>query len=132
MRTWAAALALTWAAATPAGAAVDWTPFRDTAVIEIRTEDPDGAARETKVWVVVLDAAYVRTNDSRWLANIRRGSPVELHAAGVTLPVRAREVDDAVTQARVEEAFLAKYGLVQRILSAVRLREPTVLRLDPI
>ena len=132
MRRAAATLLLVWAVAAPAGAAVDWTPFRDASVVEIRTEDPDGAARETKVWVIVLDAAYVRTNDSRWLANIRRGSPVELRAGGVTLPVHAREVDDPATTARVEEAFLAKYGLVQRILSAIRLREPTVLRLDAI
>jgi hypothetical protein len=31
----------------------------------------------------------------------------------------------------VEEAFKAKYGLVQRMMSALRMREPTVLRLVP-
>lgn len=112
--------------------AFDTSPFRDDRVVEIRTLDEDGSERDTKVWSVVLgDAVFVRTNDSRWLANIRRGSPVHLFARGAATPVRAEEADDSATRAQVEAAFRAKYGLMQRLMSALRVAEPTVLRLTP-
>ena len=122
---------LACAVAAPAGAELDWAPFRATSVIEILTQDEDGALRETQVWVVVLDSAYVRTNNSQWLANIRRGSTPRLRVDGAETAVRASEVDDAPTRDRVEAAFKAKYGLVQRVMSTFRMTEPTVLRLVP-
>ena len=110
-----------------------WThPFDETRTVRIVTRDADGDVRDTPVWCVVLDgAAWVRTNDSRWLANIRRGSPIELRAAGLEVPVTAEEVSDPARLARVEEAFKTKYGLMQRVMSSFRLREPEVLRLVP-
>jgi hypothetical protein len=117
-----------------AGAAdFDWTPARETSVVDILTTDADGALRETKVWIVVLgDAGYVRTNDSRWLANIRRGSRVQLRAGERTSAVRASEIEDAATKQQVEAAFKAKYGALQKLMSALRMREPSVLRLEPL
>jgi hypothetical protein len=113
-------------------AEVDWTPFAEEDVVEILTVDSDGEPRETKVWVVVVeDAAYVRTNDSRWLANIRRDPLVRIRVRERELPLRAEETTDRETTERVEEGFKAKYGWVQRMMSALRLREPAVLRLDP-
>jgi hypothetical protein len=95
-----------------------WQPFVDTDVIEILTLDPGGDSRETKVWIVVLDdAGYVRTNDSRWLANIRRGSPVKLRIEEREWPVLAEETDDRDTVDRVG------------VMSFFRMTEPTVLRL---
>ena len=116
-------------AITPAEPGVG-PPFVDTGTIEIATTDEDGESRETPIWIVVLDdQGYVRTNDSRWLANIRRGSDVEIRAEDSALSVSAEEVDDEDTKARVEEAFKEKYGTMQRIMSFFRMREPTVLRL---
>ena len=117
-----------------AGAAdFDWAPARETSVVQILTTDADGALRETSVWIVVQgDAGYVRTNHSTWLANIRRGSPVRLRVAEKTSDVRASEVEDTATQQRVEEAFKAKYGTLQKLMSALRMREPSVLRLAPV
>jgi hypothetical protein len=108
-----------------------WTTFAETDTIRILTEDEDGSARETKIWIVVLDGAgYVRTNDSRWLANIRRGSAIEIRAAEASLNVAATEVEDEPTYDRVEEGFKAKYGTMQKIMSFFRMSTPTVLRLD--
>jgi len=116
-------------AITPAEPGVG-PPFVDTGTIEIATTDEDGESRETPIWIVVLDGeGYVRTNDSRWLANIRRGSDVEIRAEDTSLSVSAEEVDDEDTKARVEEAFKEKYGTMQRIMSFFRMQEPTVLRL---
>ena len=118
--------------AGPAAAAGSWAPFAEAAVVHIVTQDDDGAERDTKVWLVTVeDAAFVRTNDSRWLANIRRGSAVALTFDGSTRAVVAEEETDASVRAQVEAAFLAKYGFVQRVMSALRMREPSVLRLTP-
>ena len=108
----------------------EWQSFAATEVIEILTLDEDGDPRETKIWIVVVDGAgYVRTNDSRWLANIRRGSPVKLRIDEREWPVRTGETDDQATYDRVEAAFKTKYGVVQRVMSFFRMTEPTVLRL---
>jgi 6-phosphofructokinase len=127
-----AAAALCVGASGARAAEIDWTPFAEEDVVEILTVDPDGEARETKVWVVVVgEAAYVRTNDSRWLANIRRDPLVRVRVRERELPLRADEGVDRETRERVEEAFKTKYGFMQRVMSALRLRDPTVLRLDP-
>jgi hypothetical protein len=135
-----AALALPLAAALAAGggdaraAEIDWTPFAEEDVVEILTVDSDGEPRETKVWVVVVgDAAYVRTNDSRWLANIRRDPLLRMRVRvrEREFPLRAEETTERETIERVEAGFKAKYGFMQRVMSALRLREPTVLRLEP-
>ena len=124
-----ALLALLWLA-TPAQAASDWSPFAEADVVRIVTRDEDGAERDTPVWFVVVDGAgFVRTNDSRWLANIRRGSSVALRFDRSERAVTAEEVSDATVTGAVEEAFKAKYGWVQRVMSTFRMREPTVLRL---
>jgi hypothetical protein len=121
------AFALLCAGAAHAGG---WSPFAEADVVHVVTRDADGDERDTPVWFVVVEGdGFVRTNDSRWLANIRRGSPVALRLDEVQRPVTAEEVADAELTAAVEEAFKAKYGLVQRIMSAFRMREPTVLRL---
>jgi len=111
---------------------IDWTPFAEESVVEILTLDPDGEPRETSVWVVVVgDAAYVRTNDSRWLANLRRDPALRIRVREREVPLHAEETADRETIGRVEEAFKAKYGFMQRMMSALRMREPTVLRLEP-
>jgi hypothetical protein len=117
-------------AAAAAAAETPWSPFEEASVVQIVTTDEDGAERDTPVWFVVVDGAgYVRTNDSRWLANIRRGSSVALRLDESERPVTSEEVSDAAVTGAVEEAFKAKYGLMQRMMSALRMREPTVLRL---
>lgn len=114
----------------PIASAFDWTPYREDSTIEIITLDEDGEGRETKIWIVVIDeAGFIRTNDSRWLANIRRGSAVRLRVRDVETPVAVEIVDDTATYDRVEQAFKDKYGPMQRIMSAFRMSRPTVMRI---
>jgi len=111
-------------------AALDWQRFQETDVIEIVTHDEDGDRRETSIWIVAFDDhGYVRTNDSRWLANIRRGSGVALRLGEQEFAVLAREPNDAALTARVEEQFKQKYGFMQRVMSTFRMTEPTLLEL---
>ena len=112
-------------------AELDWQRFQDEDVIEILTHDEDDSLRETSIWIVSFDGrGYVRTNDSRWLANIRRGSSVALRLGEDEFPVTAREPNDAAIAARVEEGFKQKYGFTQRVMSVFRMSEPTVLELS--
>ena len=127
-----ALLMLAGFASAAAAGSFDWTPASSESVVEVLTSDADGDLRETPVWIVVIDdAGYVRTNDSKWLANIRRGSAVRLRVRDVESAVLAREVADAALKASVEAAFKAKYGSMQQIMSVFRMREPVVLRLAP-
>ncbi len=124
------ALAIVLVAGAALAEPFDWTPARDESVVEILTSDADGGLRETPVWIVVVDGeAYVRTNDSKWLANIRRHSAVRLRMRDVENAVRATEVKDVELSSRVEDAFKAKYGMTQRLMSLFRISEPTVLKL---
>ena len=117
-------------AGTAQAAALDWQRFQESDVIEIVTHDEDGEVRETSIWIVAFDDhGYVRTNDSRWLANIRRGSDVALRLGEEDLAVSAREPNDAALTARVEEQFKQKYGFMQRVMSVFRMSEPTLLEL---
>jgi len=132
-KTWGLLLPLLCATPATAGdrTQLDWTQLASPQVVEILTRDADDALRETKVWIVALDGrGYVRTNDSRWLANIRRGSPVQLRSDETEVELRAREIDDAEISARVEELFKEKYGFTQRVMSFFRFSEPTVLALE--
>ena len=125
-------LLLAGALAGPARASqLDWQRFQEEDVVEVLTHDEDGALRETSVWIVAFDGhGYVRTNDSRWLANIRRGSSVALRIGEDEFPVTAREPGDDALSARVEEGFKEKYGFTQRVMSVFRMREPTTLELS--
>jgi hypothetical protein len=126
-----AALTVGMAVSTTA-AAFDWAPYREDSTIEIITLDEDGSPRETKIWIVVLDElGYVRTNDSKWLANIRRDPAVQLRTRDVASDFVAEEVDDPVVYDRVEQAFKEKYGFAQKFMSAFRMSRPTVLRISP-
>jgi hypothetical protein len=127
-RVWVACLLIALAAPTAAAAEIDWPAVQNADVVEILTDDEDGERRETKVWIVSFDAhGYVRTNDSRWLANIRRGSSVALRLDDHQYAVDAAETSDAALTQRVEQAFREKYGFVQRVMSFFRITEPTVL-----
>jgi len=124
------ALLVLLALAAPALAERDWSAFTEVDVVRIVTQDEDGAERDTPVWFVVVDGAgFVRTNDSRWLANIRRGGPVSLRLDETERTVTSEEVSDVAVTGAVEEAFKEKYGWFQRLMSRFRMREPTVLRL---
>jgi len=95
----------------------DWRAFADVDVIDVVTQDEDGDLRETPVWFVLVDGApYLRTRDSRWLANIERGSPVVVRIEGLEYAVSAVvETGDAIVAA-VDAASAEKYGFQESLL----------------
>lgn len=119
MRTLALCLVgtLLWVATAAHAAAPDWNAVAGEDTLEIVTHDPDGDVRETTVWMgVVDDVGYVRTTDSRWLANIGRDPNVVVRVAGAEYELRAEQISDTALRARVDEVFRVKYGFVDRVL----------------
>ena len=90
--------------------AVDWNAANQHDVIELLTTDPDGEARETKVWVAELDGrGYVRTNDSRWYQNFVRDPDGMIRYGDAEFPIRAEVVSDEALRERVDAVFAKKY-----------------------
>lgn len=110
----------------------DWQALAEVAVIEVLTQDADGSPRESKVWFVLLDGeAYLRTSDSRWLANLRRDPDLALRIEGRTYEARAEEIAGDEILARVDAASVEKYGWQERVIHVFRMRKPEILRLLP-
>ena len=125
-----AALASAGSAATTSE--LDWARVEDVGVVEILTNDEDGDLRETKVWFVLIDGtAYLRTNKSRWLENIRRDPGVRIRIDDTEYVQLARDVSSPEMIERVDEASRAKYGWQEAFIHVFRMRDPQILRLAP-
>jgi hypothetical protein len=121
------------ALAAPAGAEPpDWQRLAQAGVVEVVTRDADGALRETKVWLVLVDGVpYLRTSESRWLENLRRDPDLVLRIEGRDYELRAEEVPGDAIVEQVDRATLEKYGWQERMIHVFRMRKPEVLRLLP-
>ena len=120
------------AAAAAAAQAPGWAKLADLETVEVVTTDPDGDARTTTVWLVVVDGqGYVRTGSTRWGDNAQRDPRLALLAGGERFELRAEPVEDDALRARIAEAFRAKYGFEDAMLSWVRGGRPRIMRLLP-
>ncbi len=128
----ALALALTFGAgAALAQSAVDWNAHEDTETVEIITTNEDGSARETTIWLCVLDGqGYVRGGTGRWVGNSRRSTDVKLRVDGSELALRAEPLTDAALIERVTAAYREKYGFGDVLAGIIR-GKPTIFRLTP-
>ena len=130
MKRWLFALLLLLCAPSRA-AEPDWEKLAAPDVVRVITVDPDGDVRETKVWIVAhAGGAWLRTNDSRWLANLRRDPNLELRSGDEVFELRAEEIEDSDQLEQVDAAMRAKYGWSDRVVSAFRFRTPNLLRLS--
>jgi hypothetical protein len=82
-------------------------------VIVLRTEEPDGAWYETRLWIVDDGATpWLHGGDSRWMRNLRERPLVEVARGGETHRYRATPVPGP--HPRVDELLRAKYGIADR------------------
>ena len=128
-----AALALGLLVAGAAAAAVpDWEALRDVGTVVVATTDADGSARETTVWLAVVDGAgYVRTGGTRWGENAVRNGELVLEVEGASYPLRVEFVEDEALRQRVTDAFRAKYGFTDAMLGWMRGSRPKIMHLVP-
>jgi hypothetical protein len=119
-------------AAASRAAAPDWSALSTVGTIQIASTDPDGAKRDTTVWLVVVDGqGYVRTGGTRWGDNLERDPAVVARIEGVEHPLRAERVTDPALLERLSQAFRDKYGAPDAILSIFRGSSPRLFRLVP-
>jgi hypothetical protein len=125
-----AALALPLAGtATPSP---DWDAVADVGTVEVITHDEDGEARETKIWLVVLDGqGFIRTGSSRWGENVERDPDVVLRIDGAEYPLRAEFIENDAHREQIVAAFRDKYGWVDGLLNVVRGSHPKIMHLLP-
>jgi len=110
--------------------AFDAAPHADEKVIEVVTTNEDGSARTTKIWIVVVgDDAYIRTGNTGWGSNVERDPDVRILTATGAFDLRVELVTDEAARAPVVEAFRAKYGWSDRLISPLRGRNPKIMRL---
>ncbi len=110
-----------------------WDSLADVKRVVAVTVDDDGEARETTIWLSVVDGdAYIRTSRStRWGRNLVRDPSMVLRVAEVDYPVRVSFIEDEASRDRIIEAFRAKYGCFDGLMQIFRGSDPHIMRLDP-
>jgi len=104
-------------------------------VVQLRTHDETGKEWTTKMWVVdVGDVTWIRVANPRrgWYRRLLANPRVELERGGRVEPRLA--IPDASPEAAdtVDEAFAAKYGLVDRWYGLLARHDPVPIRLVPV
>ena len=128
----AALIALCLTVGTASAEYPDWQALADVDVIEVLSHDADGDLRETKVWFVLVDGEpYLRTNGSRWLANLRRDPQLELRIEDRVYEARAEEIAGDEILQRVDAASREKYGWQERFIHVFRMATPEIVKLSP-
>ena len=121
----AAFSALACASVPAAEDPIDWQAASRHWSVHIVTLDADGEERVTRVWIALYQGiGAIRTNHTRWLANLRRDPDLHLRVDGVDHPMRVEFVDEAASTEVIDRAFLEKYGWQERLLMGEQGREP--------
>jgi len=126
-------VALSQAASSQVGnAPVRWDDYASVEEVEALTTDADGSARETTIWLVVVDGkGYIRTGSTKWGDNVVRDPAIAIRVEGREIPVRVQFIEDEALRERVIAAFRAKYGWPDGALNFVRGSHPKIMQLDP-
>jgi len=92
-------------------------------VVQLTTYDARAHGHQTDLWIVDVDGRlYLRADlpGAEWLARLRANPEAELRRDGTHERVRAAPVDDPAVRSAVDRAMAAKYGLVDRLVGAIR------------
>ena len=122
---------LAWPIAASADAP-DWVAVADVRVVNVVTHDEEGDARDTKVWLAVVDGqGYIRTGGTTWGDNVERDPLLVLRVEGTEYPLRAEFVEDDTLRERIVASFREKYGWTDGALNFIRGSRPRIMRLLP-
>jgi hypothetical protein len=98
-------------------------------VVQLTTYDARTHGHETDLWIVDVDGRlYLRADlpGAEWLERLRANPEAELRRDGTHERVRAAPVDDPAVRGAVDRAMAAKYGLVDRLVGAIRNDDKTI------
>jgi hypothetical protein len=105
-------------------------------VVQLTTYDGRAHGHSTDLWIVDVDGRlYLRADlpGADWLERLRANPEAELRRDGTHERVRAVPVDDPAVRSAVDRAMAAKYGLVDRLVGAIRNDDRTTpVLLEPI
>jgi len=98
-------------------------------LVTLHTRGPDGSDYETQLWVIEEEGEfYLRAHyaGAKWLARIRQHPEVALSRGDASYPFLARPVYDPQLRRAVNRAMAAKYGLADRLASALWSTEKSI------
>jgi len=117
---WVAFIVLHACASGPvpvAQAPIDWSAANDRWSLHIVTLDPDGSERVTRIWLALVDGeGTFRTGDSRWWENLERDPNARIRVLEIDYPLQAEFVTEHEQKARIDDAFVEKYGWIERMM----------------
>ena len=99
-------------------------------LVTLQTRGLDGDRYETQLWVIEEEGElYLRAHypGAKWLRRIRHQPEVELSRGDTRSPFLARPLDDPELRRAVNRAMAAKYGLADRLASALWSPEKSIL-----
>ncbi len=110
----------------------DWNALAAVETVEILSENADGSAQETTVWIVVLDGeGYIRTGNTSWYPNLERKPEIAVRIEGKEYAVTAQPITDQALMDRVEAVFNEKYGWSDTIRGWIFRSTPNIVKLVP-
>ncbi|MEX2208841.1 MAG: DUF2255 family protein [Myxococcota bacterium] len=117
---------------TAESAPPEWAALAGVEEIQVLSENPDGAKRETTVWLAVLDGeGYIRTGDTSWYPNLERKPEIAVRIDGREYAVTAQLVSEQTLIDRVVAVFAEKYGWSDTIRGWVIRSAPHIVKLVP-
>jgi len=120
----AACTALACASVPAAEDPIDWEGVSRHWSVHLVTLDADGDERVTRVWIALYQGiGAIRTNHTRWLANLQRDPDLRLRVDGLDHPMHVVFVDEPAAIEVIDRAFLEKYGWQERLLMGEQGRE---------
>jgi hypothetical protein len=97
--------------------------LREGEVVRLTTYDARARGHETDLWIVDIEGrSYLRADlpGAEWLDRLRANPEARLQRDGTQERVRAVLVDDPALRDAVSRAMAAKYGLLDRLVGAIR------------
>ena len=109
----------------------DWDKVAEVRNIEIITHDEDGDARETTIWLAVVDGqGFIRTGSTTWGENIKRNpNDVVLRIEEKEYPLHAEFIENEKLRERVIAAFHEKYGWTDSLIHFFRGARPNIMHM---
>lgn len=122
---------LSWTAVAEERAELpDWQQVAEVDTVQVLTENEDGAVRNTRVWLAVVDGqGYIRTGGSSWGENVERDPDVRVRIEGTEYALHALFVEDDELRERIVAAFREKYGFSDALVGLFRGARPKIMRL---
>lgn len=105
-------------ASTPVSTSpLDWAEADERWSIHVVTVDPSGNDRVTRIWMAVEGGdGVLRTNDTRWWANLQREPSIRVRHGGADHVFAVKLVTEQSEKIRIDEVFLEKFGGWERMM----------------